>query len=61
MSKRDTTETPKKPYRSPNLRSHVVSDSPAVMLACTGQVDCDALLGLGYKCCAANERECGGC
>lgn len=51
----------KRPYSSPFVRSTTTSEQGVVMLACTGRVDCDALLGLGYECCAESEDACSGC
>lgn len=56
----DTTKV-RKPYRAPQVKTATPAAGQAVLLACTGQVDCDALFSLGYTCCAATEDECSGC
>jgi hypothetical protein len=61
MSQRQPSQSRKKPYLSPLVRSAAVTGRPPVMLACTGQVDCDALFNLGFTCCAATEEECQNC
>lgn len=47
-------------YTPPVVRSEPTPSAP-VLLVCTGQVDCDALLGLGYTCCKPTEPECSEC
>jgi hypothetical protein len=57
----ETEKTEKRVYRSPLVLTFGVEVSGPVMLACTGRVNCDELLGLGYECCADTEDACGGC
>jgi hypothetical protein len=49
-------DSTRKKWVRPEVRT--ATAAPAVFLVCTGQVDCDALLGLGYTCCQPTEAEC---